>query len=116
QVEVKDPLLESSFVVTDGAQSYTVTLIESGPRTPPLLMFLNELPPKNTDLWVVHHTLDALMHSPSGQAGGGVICFTPGTRIETPDGPRLVQDLREGDRVSTMDNGAEEILWIGSRR
>jgi hypothetical protein len=47
---------------------------------------------------------------------GGVICFTPGTRIQTPDGLRLVEELREGDRVQTRDNGAQEIEWIGSRR
>jgi len=45
-----------------------------------------------------------------------VICFTPGTRIETPDGPRLVEQLREGDYVQTKDNGTEPILWVGSRR
>jgi hypothetical protein len=79
-------------------------------------MFHNELPPKDTDLWVVHHSLENMVSNRDGPASGGVICFTPGTRILTPEGPRLVQELREGDRVSTKDNGDEEIMWIGSRR
>ena len=51
-----------------------------------------------------------------GPESGGVICFTPGTRIRTPDGLVLVEDLREGDRVQTKDDGAQEIMWKGSRR
>lgn len=114
--EVDDPLMERGFVVTDGAQSYTVTVIEVGNGSAPLLMFLDEIPPENTEMWVVHHTLDSVQNAPTGPGAGGVICFTPGTRIETPDGPRLVEELREGDQVRTKDNGAEEIQWIGSRR
>jgi len=116
EIEIDEPLMDSSFVVTDGAQSYTVTVIEVGQGARPLLMFLDELPPRNTDLWVVHHTLDTSMMAQMGPDSGGVICFTPGTRIETPDGPRNVEDLREGDQVSTKDNGAQQISWIGSRR
>jgi hypothetical protein len=109
------PLMDSSFVVTDGAQSYNVTLIEVGRGSQPLLMFMDQMPPRNCDLWIVHHTLGTAAVNPMVPASGGVICFTPNTRIETPDGPRLIQDLREGDKVQTKDNGAQDILWIGSR-
>ncbi|MBE1283113.1 MAG: hemolysin-type calcium-binding protein [Rhodobacteraceae bacterium] len=115
QIEVDDPLMDSSFVVTNGSQSYTVTVIEVGPGQAPLLMFLDNIPPSNTDLWVVHHSLGGLSPMAERQRGG-VICFTPNTRIMTPDGPKLVQHLREGDRVQTRDNGPKEIMWIGSRR
>ena len=114
-IEVDEPLLEGGFIVTNGAQSYTVTVIEVE-GSQPLLMFLDDMPPKGADLWVVHHTMDAIETNPMGPATGGVICFTPGTMISTPDGPRLVEELREGDRVQTKDNGAEEVSWIGSRR
>ncbi|WP_299375263.1 Hint domain-containing protein [uncultured Tateyamaria sp.] len=109
-------LKDCSFVVTDGAKSYTVTLIEVGRGAPPLLMFLDEIPPRNSDLWVVHHTLNVATGDAIGPNAGGVICFTPGTMIDTPDGARRIEDLREGDRVSTKDSGAQDILWIGSRR
>ncbi|GHG80454.1 Hint domain-containing protein [Pseudodonghicola xiamenensis] len=44
-----------------------------------------------------------------------VPCFTPGTRIATPEGERLVEDLQIGDLVMTRDNGIQEIRWIGER-
>jgi len=110
------PLMDNSFVVTDGAKSYSVSLIEVGGGSQPLLMFLNELPPRNSDLWIVHHTLGSAARSVSGPAQSGVICFTPGTRIRTKDGTRLIEDLREGDLVQTKDNGLQPLRWIGSRR
>ena len=112
-----EPLItDNSFVVTDGGKSYTVTLIDVGPHKPPLLMFVDDVPPRDTDLWVVHHTLNTSPGDGMGAGAGGVICFTPGTWIDTPSGPCLIEDLREGDQVSTKDNGAQEVQWIGSRR
>ena len=115
-VDVDHPLQDSSFVVTDGAQSYTITVIEVEGGKPPLLMFLDEMPPKGCDLWVVHHTIDTRAHHTVSPSAGGVICFTPGTMIQTPDGLRAVETLREGDRLSTRDSGAQDIQWIGQRR
>ncbi|WP_372884091.1 Hint domain-containing protein [Shimia sp.] len=113
EIEIEEPLMDGGFVVTNGAQSYSVTVIEvAGSR--PLLMFLDEMPPQNQDLWVVHHSMGAVLKTRE-PGRGGVICFTPGTEILTPQGPRRIEDLREGDRVQTKDNGAEEICWIGRR-
>ena len=39
-------------------------------------------------------------------------CFLKGTKISTPSGDRLVQDLRIGDEVQTLA-GREKIRWIG---
>jgi hypothetical protein len=44
-----------------------------------------------------------------------LICFTSGTLIDTPDGPRRVEDLRAGDLVLTADDGPQPIRWIGRR-
>jgi hypothetical protein len=44
-----------------------------------------------------------------------VPCFTPGTTIATPKGERLVEDLQEGDRIITRDNGIQEIRWVGRK-
>lgn len=109
-------MTDSTFTVTDGGKSYTITLIEVGIGTPPLLMFIDDIPPRGTDLWVVHHTLNTAPGDGLADGSGGVICFTPGTRIDTPDGARRIEDLREGDKVWTKDNGAQEIQWVGSRR
>ncbi|MFT6532481.1 MAG: Ca2+-binding RTX toxin-like protein [Limimaricola cinnabarinus] len=45
-----------------------------------------------------------------------VPCFTPGTVIGTPRGERLVEELREGDRIITRDNGIQEIRWVGHKQ
>jgi len=114
-IEVDEPLQDSSFVVSDGQQSYTVTLIDVD-KSAPLLMFVDQIPPKNAELWVVHHTLDAATADPLDPETSRVICFTPGTLIATPRGQIPIEQLREGDAVVTKDNGAQEIQWIGSRR
>ncbi len=108
-----DPVMEGWFVITDGRRTFTATLIETGTGALPLLMFLNEIPPVHTDMWVVNCALP--------QAGGnpladGVICFASGTNIQTPEGPKPIQELVEGDKLLTKDDGAQEILWVGQRR
>ncbi|MDD8021820.1 MAG: Hint domain-containing protein [Paracoccaceae bacterium] len=45
-----------------------------------------------------------------------VPCFTAGTRIATPDGPRAVEGLRPGDLVLTQDNGPQPVRWVGQRQ
>lgn len=42
-----------------------------------------------------------------------VICFTAGTQIETIHGEVSAEDLQVGDMVRTMDNGYQEVRWIG---
>ncbi|MEM7522079.1 MAG: hemolysin-type calcium-binding protein, partial [Pseudomonadota bacterium] len=74
------PLMDNSFIVTDGGKSYTVTLIEVGGGRQPLLMFVDQLPPRQCDLWVVNHALLAADDAQDIHASGGVICFSEGTR------------------------------------
>ena len=113
---LQDPLFDKSFTVTDGHVVWDVTLIPRGAGRKPLLMFLDAIPPRATELWIVRHAIDAATRSEADTVPKGVICFTPGTMILTPDGPRDVASLGEGDRVQTRDNGPAEILWIGRRR
>lgn len=109
--DIDDPLMDGGFVLTDGRTSYTATLIEM-PGVAPLIMFLDEMPPAGRDHWVVQVSRRPTRPAP---VSGGVICFTPGTRIATPYGAVPVEELREGDRVVTKDNGPREILWTGAR-
>ncbi|MGV6811291.1 MAG: Hint domain-containing protein [Brevirhabdus sp.] len=45
----------------------------------------------------------------------GPPCFTSGTMIDTPDGPRRVEDIRPGDLVTTLDSGPQTVRWVGKR-
>ncbi|WP_394197455.1 Hint domain-containing protein [Litoreibacter albidus] len=44
-----------------------------------------------------------------------VLCFTDGMALDTPHGPRLVEDLKPGDLVLTRDNGPQPVRWHGRR-
>ncbi|WP_417599733.1 Hint domain-containing protein [Pararhodobacter oceanensis] len=44
-----------------------------------------------------------------------IICFTPGTMIDTLRGKRAVEDLVPGDKVLTRDNGYQPLAWVGRR-
>ncbi|RPE67157.1 Hint domain-containing protein [Pacificibacter maritimus] len=113
--EARDRLFDGGFDVTDGVKQYEITLIDTPDLGAPLLMFIGEMPPKDTDLWVVSSYV-ATARDAREDTQGAVICFTPGTQILTPDGPRLVEHLAEGDLVQTKDNGPQALRWIGGRR
>ncbi|MGB8623429.1 MAG: Hint domain-containing protein [Paracoccaceae bacterium] len=44
-----------------------------------------------------------------------LICVARGTLVDTPSGPRRVEDLRIGDAVHTVDHGPSPLRWIGSK-
>lgn len=46
----------------------------------------------------------------------GPPCFVAGTLIDTPDGPRAVEEIGIGDLVLTRDHGAQEVRWTGHRQ
>lgn len=52
----------------------------------------------------------------SSEPYAGVICFTPQTRIDTPNGPVPAGRLRPGDLLLTADHGAQPVRWIARTR
>lgn len=48
-------------------------------------------------------------------SGSSVVCLTNGTLIQTPEGPRLIEDLRVGDLVCTRDSGDQALRFIHSK-
>jgi hypothetical protein len=112
----EEPLFERGFDVTDGYTAYTATLVDLGPGTPPLLMFKGCLPPADTDLWVVRAAMEIAEVNRVLDQPTGVICFTPGTRIRTDFGDVPVEEIEEGDRVQTKDDGLQDVLWKGTKR
>ncbi len=110
-----EPLFDRYFEVSDGRRTYLVTLIDVDDLARPLLLFTGFLPPEDTDLWVVRQVDARPRPRRIVEQPAGVICFAGGTIVDTPGGPRPVEALREGDRLSTRDDGPQEILWIGRR-
>jgi hypothetical protein len=73
-------------------------------ETPATLRRLGRLVPVSPDL-----------QGQDMQPWNAVLCFTHGTLIDTPDGPRLIEDLRPGDLVTTLDNGSQPLRWSANR-
>lgn len=112
----QDDSADQTFVVTDGYKAYVLGVVTVPDTGAVLLVADGAVPPADQDLWVVRVLIDETRMAARAQSAGGVICFTPGTRLATPQGPRLIEDLRPGDRVLTRDNGAQAIVWLGQRR
>jgi hypothetical protein len=111
----EDPGSDRSFVLTDGLHSYQAELVDVDGALDGLLVFVGAVPPQDQELWVVRRSQPTRpLRDPRQE--GGVICFTPGTYLSTPDGPRRIEDLRAGDLVCTRDNGPQPVVWRGHRR
>ncbi|WP_101068141.1 Hint domain-containing protein [Roseovarius salinarum] len=122
----------------DGKSTFNgdpVTYIGSGQVTPgieQLGIFLPLGPSK--DVVVFEAGGQAYFHYPEGppSATGSIVlnvditseahsvftppCFTSGTRILTPAGPRPVEALVTGDTVLDEHGTIQEIIWTGARR
>jgi Hint domain len=107
---------QQGFILTDGRKTYAASVIEVRGSAARLVMFADQLPPRDADLWVVNRTVDAGLGGPDPESVAGVICFTPGTWLRTPVGPRLIDAIRPGDMIDTKDNGPQQVIWTGRRR
>ncbi len=58
---------------------------------------------------------DTLVYGSVDPGDTGAACFTAGTQVDTPDGPRLIETLQPGDLVDTLDAGAQPVRWVGRR-
>ncbi len=115
QEEDDGPLFRSGFELTDGRETYHATLIALENSHHPMVLFEGSLPPAGRDLWVVSCSVGADLAAPVREASA-MVCFVPGTRISTPDGPRPVEDLAEDDLILTKDSGPQPVRWVGDRR
>lgn len=107
---------EYTLTLLDAAtgKTYTVVAFNVNNSSPPFatvegLAFLGPpkaWPPVNKPLIVVAATEGPRHNDTNFEYVDHVTpCFTPGTRIATPDGPRPVETLRAGDLVLTLDHG-----------
>jgi len=102
-------IVDGGFLLTDGTKAYPATLVAGGR----LVLFSDALPPPSRLLWVVRVVGPRQLRA-AGPARP--VCFTPGTRIATPWGPRAVESLRPGNRVLTRDDGVQRIVWTADSR
>ncbi len=76
------------------------------------LAFIGTFPPQGTPLTVVA-TAEGPPNTGGGSTPSGTYavppCFAQGTLIDTDRGPRPVETLRPGDRLKTLDDGAQPI-------
>ncbi|MGH1577327.1 Hint domain-containing protein [Planktotalea sp.] len=59
---------------------------------------------------------DTLVYEAVNPGDSGLACFTKGTMIDTPNRPVAIETLCVGDLVSTIDNGACAVRWIGQTK
>ena len=104
---------DRTFALTDGYKTWTATLIESREAAQPLVMFTGMMPPEGKSLFIMGGLRDRAVLTPNEE---GVVCFTPGTLLETPTGLKPVEILVAGDKVVTKDAGAQPIIWAGARK
>lgn len=114
---------ESQFVLKDPAtgKEYLISTPSVNPQLAPAggsshylvgVSFVDELPPLGV-------TLDVHLIVPFGANGinynSFVTCLTRGTRVETAEGPRLVETLKPGDSIITADGSAQPLQLLLSR-
>lgn len=112
--EPEDAPPARGFAVTDGLRRFAATVVAVPGARWPVVCFDGPPPSPGRDLWVVEARLEATDTDPARPAGG-VICFTPGTRLAVPGGTAAIEDLRPGDLVQTADDGPQPVIWTGRR-
>lgn len=94
--------IEAKAGAAQGAVSQNIPL-PTGPQSSTYSIQFNQPDPSTPVLEAVN----------PGDTG---MCFTPGARIDTANGPRPVEDLCPGDLVLTRDAGPQPLVWVGRRR
>ncbi len=105
-----------NYVLTDGngfeGFSITIGSPNSGSNTTTAFITNQPMVPGQTYTFISETNI-------GGNAGARpyaeFACFTAGTLIETPHGPRRIETLHAGDLVLTADDGPQPLRWIGQR-
>lgn len=104
-----------NYVLTtdDGFEGYSITLGTNNTGSNTTTAFITNTPmvPGQTYVFTSEGNIGNSNAYPYAQFA----CFTAGTPIITPDGPRAVEAIRAGDLVETRDNGPLPVRWAGQR-
>lgn len=104
---------------------FTLTATPVGGGDPIDLLFVAAGPGENQgDLTLVVSTAPlvpgttydiAFKNDGGGTPYGEIVCFVRGTLIRTPEGDVPVETLAVGQRVMTLDGGAQPVTWVAQR-
>lgn len=101
-----------TITVTNGGSTYTVTGVTYYRAGAPAVF----VPTDGTVLVSSRFVSSTFVQTSTEYQVAPAPCFTAGTLIETPQGPRRIETLQPGDLVITRDNGAQPLRWIGQRQ
>lgn len=111
QMTLRDPATGIEY------QAIAVNFHNSSPAYATIegIAFVDVFPPVGVALTVVATAEGPGDYGQPSVAAGdlAIPCFTPDTMIDTPQGPRAVQDLAVGDLVTTLDHGPQPLRWVG---
>lgn len=103
------------IALSDGTNTYFMTTVFIAATNSTYYIF-QDPPPELNVTYTVTSVTNPNSTNYSELSTAGIACFASGTLIRTPSGHRPVEALTRGDLVSTVDRGAQPILWIGSWR
>ncbi|MFL4468375.1 Hint domain-containing protein [Tateyamaria armeniaca] len=119
-----------TYVIRDGDGNDTIT--DFDPNEPDIIRFdmdemstyqdvLDRITTDGNDTIITYdngsttrllNTDPATLSSTNFEFGPGPVCLCEGTMIETPSGPRPVEDLKVGDLVITLDHGPQPVAHV----
>lgn len=114
---------EYTLILSDGTNTYTLVAFNIREPNSPVnnpfgtiegLAFIGEFPPVGVPLEIVGASEGPSANETPAETYAVPPCFTPGTLIDTPDGPRPVETIRPGDVVLTRDAGPQTVTWAGA--
>lgn len=88
-----------------------VAMLAGGNGTSTAGAFLQEEQSRDSEIAHTTETVGAVTFEQ-----GLILCFTPGTMIDTPHGPREITTLGVGDMVLTRDSGPQPVRYIAHSR
>lgn len=98
------------FLVDNGDGSFSKYVYNLGNSDP------SETDPQKIEGGRITEGMSNSGHTFSSYEDRVITCFVRGTKLETPTGDVLVEEISIGDYVLTADSGAQAVRWIGSRK
>jgi len=89
----------------------TATVVIDGQTASTVGVFIEEEQSQDSETNHVNETVGVVAFE-----DGLILCFTPGTLIETACGPREVTSLRPGEMILTRDGRPQPLRWLSHTR